>query len=468
VAYTLGGWNDPRAGKALAHLAARHAGDDYLIAAVLSSVHKDNLGEVLAGVLAAGEEKGLSEKLAGRLFGVSAALSDRQTLAPALKRVTEPSGGRYPPWQSTALAGLLDAVGRQGRSLEKLADEPMRGRIDRMVDAARRTAADGKSDVHERQAAVALLGRQPDHRADDLTLLGKLLTQQQPPALQTAALTALGRIPDEGVPAVVMPGWRGYGPNLKPQVLDLLLSRDAWRRQFLAGLEKGEIPAAHIDAGRRQRMLAHKDVAFRKRAAKLFEGGGNPDRRKVLEAYREATTLAGDRTRGKMLFAKNCAACHRLEGVGHDVGPDLAALTNKTPAYLLEEILDPNRSVDSRYVEYVAETRSGRVFTGILAAESATSITLRGQEGKDQVLLRTELEELSSTGRSLMPEGLERELSRRDLADLIAYLSSRPLPPPDGPGHGPGRVQAPDGRAGTFTLVRKQSLGRGDVGRAMP
>jgi putative heme-binding domain-containing protein len=207
---------------------------------------------------------------------------------------------------------------------------------------------------------------------------------------------------------------------------------------LLTGIEQGQVPANHLDARRRQRLLAHKDATVRGRAAKLFEGGSNPDRRKVLAAYREALTLPGDRARGKIVFAKNCAACHQLEGVGHAVGPDLAAMTNKSASYLLEEILDPNRSVDSRYVEYVAATRSGRTFTGVLAAETATSITLRGQEGKEQVLLRTELEELSSTGRSLMPEGLEKQLSRQDVADLIFYLSagSAPAPKVQAPGQG--------------------------------
>ena len=152
---------------------------------------------------------------------------------------------------------------------------------------------------------------------------------------------------------------------------------------------------------------------MRRRAAKVFEGSANADRRKVLADYADVTTMKGDAARGKAVFAKTCSVCHRLEGVGHEVGPDLAALANKSAAYLLQEILDPNRNVDSRYVEYMAQTKAGRTFNGLLAAETATSITLRGQEGKEQVLLRTDLDELSSTGKSLMPEGLEKDVRSR-------------------------------------------------------
>src|SRR5262249_25019020 len=157
--------------------------------------------------------------------------------------------------------------------------------------------------------------------------------------------------------------------------------------------------------------------------------------------YADVTSLKGDRTRGKDVFAKRCSVCHRLEGVGHEVGPDLAALANKSAAYLLQEILDPNRNVDSRYLEYVAQTKAGRTFNGLLAAETATSITLRGQEGKEQVLLRTDLEELSSNGKSLMPEGLEKDVGKPDMADLIAYLVGPGSPPKRFPGNNPTAVK---------------------------
>src|SRR5262249_10832252 len=148
------------------------------------------------------------------------------------------------------------------------------------------------------------------------------------------------------------------------------------------------------------------------------------DRRKVLDAYRAALKQPGDRARGKAVFLKNCASCHRLHGDGHEVGPDLAALASKSAEYLLTEILDPNRNVATRYVAYVATTHDGRTFTGILASETATGIVLRGQEGREHTLLRTELEKLYSTGKSLMPEGLEKTITQPEMADLLAYLTA--------------------------------------------
>jgi putative membrane-bound dehydrogenase-like protein len=427
LACSLGEWRDPRAGHPLATLAVGRPEDPYLMAAVLSSVHAENLPEVLAGVFAGAAATSPPEQLVQRLLGIATALGDKKTLPAILRRVATPREGRFARWQWAGLAGVLDALARQGKSL--LDDERMTGQIKPMLAEARRVAADEKAPESERLAVVQVLGRESTERDADLSVLAKLLVPQNPVSLQSAACDGLGRISEDRVASVLNAGWRSYTPTLKSQVLDVLLSRDAWQRELLRSIEKGDVPAAQIDAKHRQRLLAHKDERMRALSAKLFTDAASPDREKVLQDYREVTSMPGDRTRGKAVFAKTCAACHHLQDMGNEVGPDLAALSNKTPQYLLTEILAPNKNVDTRYIEYVAVTKAGRTFTGILASETATSITLKSQEGKEQVLLRGELEELQSSGKSLMPEGLEKDLSRQDLADLIAYLTGNGMRP---------------------------------------
>src|SRR5262249_9452877 len=134
--------------------------------------------------------------------------------------------------------------------------------------------------------------------------------------------------------------------------------------------------------------------------------------------------LQGDSKSGLEVFSKHCATCHKLGSVGHEVGPDLASLGDKSPQALLIAILDPNRAVEARYVNYTATTKAGLSSTSALASEPGTSVTLVGPDGKKQVILRTELDDLTSSGKSLMPEGLEKELKPQDLADLIAHVRS--------------------------------------------
>ena len=134
--------------------------------------------------------------------------------------------------------------------------------------------------------------------------------------------------------------------------------------------------------------------------------------------------MKGDPATGAAVFKKLCIACHRLGNEGVDVGPDLASLNDKSPESLLSAILDPNRALESKYAAFSIATVNGRVLSGLIASESATSVTLRRQEGKDEVLLRSDIDEMTTSGQSLMPEGLEKDLTARDLADLIAYIAT--------------------------------------------
>jgi putative heme-binding domain-containing protein len=151
--------------------------------------------------------------------------------------------------------------------------------------------------------------------------------------------------------------------------------------------------------------------------------------------------VAGDRERGRTVFARRCSGCHQLEGAGFAVGPDLAPLADKSARVLLTAILDPNRAVEDKFVNYSAITTDGQQFSGILTSETATSITLAGQEGKQQVILRGEIDELHSSKKSLMPEGLERDLSKQDLADVIAYVGGTGPKPKEFAGNRPHVIQ---------------------------
>jgi len=107
-----------------------------------------------------------------------------------------------------------------------------------------------------------------------------------------------------------------------------------------------------------------------------------------------------------------------------NVAPDISDSRVKLPAQILTDILQPNRAIDANYVSYSLNTVDGRALTGILAGETATSVTLRQQEGKTVTLLRSEIEKMQSNGVSLMPEGLEKTIPPQEMADLIAFIKN--------------------------------------------
>ena len=318
-----------------------------------------------------------------------------------------------------------------------------------MFAASRVMAVASDAPVAERVAAIRLLGRGPESK-DDVQTLSQLLSPRNPPEIQASAADTLARLRDDHVAAVMLKDWRTHGPILRTQILDSLVSRQEWLTELLAALQDGRVPPNQIDARRRQQLLSHKNEKVRTTADKIFAASSEPSRQKVLESYASAVTLPADVGRGKTLFVKRCAACHKLDGAGHAVGPDLASVGNKTPEALIVSLLDPNRAIEARYLDYIVVTEDGRQLSGMLGAETATSITLLGQEGKAVTVLRNEIEEIRNSGKSLMPEGLERDMSPQDLADVMAYVRGNGPAIKSFPGNSPAVVRAGDD--GSFRL----------------
>ncbi len=424
-AYTLGEWDDARCGTELGKLALRFAGDRFLTAAVLSSVNPKNLHATLATVLDREAGKEPPAALLESLVALASAFDDESVLGGALEKIGKAREGRYAPWQLTAFAGLLDSLDRRNVGWEKYDASKD---LAKMFDFARHAVASADASDDGRLRAVRLLGRSAEHRDRDIASLVGLLVPQASGAVQTAAVDALARIDTEAVPPALLTDWKSHGPGLRSEILDALLSRDRWVEMLLVAIESQQVPASDIDAARRQRLLGYQNDALKQRAAQLFSGTIESNRQQVLARHSEVLTMAADAQAGAAVFAKRCAVCHRLRGVGFEVGPNLAALTDYSPPALLTAMLDPNRGVEARYLDYAAVTTSGLTYTGMLADETGNSVTLRGQEGKQQTILRTELEALRSTGKSLMPEGLEKDLAPQDLANVIAYLRGAGAP----------------------------------------
>jgi putative heme-binding domain-containing protein len=193
---------------------------------------------------------------------------------------------------------------------------------------------------------------------------------------------------------------------------------------LLDEIEAGRIRTSEIDVSRSMRLTKHGDKEIRTRAAKLFASAAPADRKNVLEQYGKALSLSADANRGREVFRKNCTSCHRIGDLGVNVAPDIADSRTRTPASLLTDILDPNRAIDNNYFSYTVVTLDGKVHTGIIAAETASSITLRQQENKTLSLLRQDIEEMRSNGVSLMPVGLEKEITVEQMADLISFIKN--------------------------------------------
>jgi putative heme-binding domain-containing protein len=187
-------------------------------------------------------------------------------------------------------------------------------------------------------------------------------------------------------------------------------------------LEDKVIPTSQLDPARIQFLQAHPTPQIRQAAQDLLGGVSLARRDDAVEQYRPALEDNGDAAQGKLVFKRECSQCHKLEGVGYDLGLPLQNVKTRGGEGILIQILDPNREVNPSYLNYTVLTMDGQLITGVIQVETATSITLTRAEGESDIILRTEIDEMRSTDLSIMPEGLETKISQAEMADLLAYL----------------------------------------------
>lgn len=430
VAFALGapGMDSARAGEALARLAQMDRAVPEMQTAILSSAPQ-HLGPLLQRVVGPGASGPVAPVLMEELLGLALARNQHRALAAALQAMADDASGRYAD-RARALAALLDGLERRGRTLPQFAGDlgpearSTMPSLERLLQGARAMAGIDQAPEADRLAAIGLLARAPEQRGVDLDELGRLLDARNTRVLQQAALARLARQQDRAAADVLLATWTAQGPGLRMDVLTLLLSRTDWCRALLAAVQRGEVPAAQVGPTFQQKLLHHSDATVKKRAAELF-GTVSSDRRALLGQYAGVPRLAGDATRGMALYRQQCAACHRLRGEGNEVGPDLGTAANKDTEALLVAILDPNQAVDWRYTAYTAVTRDEREISGVMVAETANGVTLRGPGGREETLLRSDLRDFRSSKLSLMPEGLEKAFDPQAMADLLAALRGK-------------------------------------------
>lgn len=254
--------------------------------------------------------------------------------------------------------------------------------------------------------------------------LPSLLGEDTPQDVRLAAVRALSMHSDKAVAPLLMKDWRSYTPALRREVTEAMFRSPDRILVFLGEIDAKRVKPGDLDTLRTRQLLKHGQPNIRVLADKLLRDNLPADRQEVLKKYQDALSMKGDAKRGQEIFKKNCATCHRVAAVGIDVGPDIADTRTKTLSALLTDILVPNQAIDNNYVNYVLSTKDGKTLTGIVVAETASSLTLKRAEGQADVILRSQIDELQSTGVSLMPDGLEKNISVAEMADLLDFLKN--------------------------------------------
>lgn len=260
-----------------------------------------------------------------------------------------------------------------------------------------------------------------------VTLLD-VITPRTTPALSEGLFAAIGKSESTEAGIALVQRLSSLTPKARASSLRVLLSRKEWTAALVDALAVGRIPLGDLALEQKQALTAHPNRQIAAKAkAMLSRGGGlpNADRQKVIDEMLPLTKLTGNVAAGKAVFKKTCEKCHTHSGEGTKIGPDLTGMAVHPKHELLIHILDPSRSVEGNYRIYTVVTESGKVLSGLLAAESRTALELIDVEGKKHIIVRDEIDELVSSKKSLMPDGVEKQHTPQDLTDLLEFLTQR-------------------------------------------
>ncbi len=418
LALTLGEWNDPRAGDALAKIAVKAKENDTVRAAVLTSAaaHCVPLLDAISAVPVSARGR---EPYIVPLIATASAGENEADMARAFALASEANDFR-------AYVPILEALDRRQVKMAQFIDRHPSLRsageaFQKVLVSARATVADANMPAARRQSALALFNRKTD-AVDDLKMLCSLAARDPSETVRSAALSALRHQSDPLVARELIARWSDTPRTTRTQVIALLLSREQWAAPLLEAVRSGTVAANEIPAGDQQTALHSPNEKIQQLARSAFASQSNPSRGAVLAAYQSVGSLKGQPAKGAEVFSLNCAPCHHFGNLGVDVGPNLVTLSDKDAEYLVKNILDPNAMVDAGFAAYNVELKDDRSLTGLIKSESANSILLLQGGGTTERINRGDIASIQASKFSLMPEGFENSISPQQMADLIAFV----------------------------------------------
>jgi putative heme-binding domain-containing protein len=417
-AIELGHSQGDRADRELAQIASANADDRWIRAAVLSSVGPNPLGLLLHLRSEAAEHRDSEGELAlvgelGRMVAIlGRAQGEKFEVAAVLDRFKAESFD----FRAALLCGIVGTLRtRETRDAEAFG---------RAIVESVELLANRNTDLPRQLRAIRVLALDELESGSSIRLLALAEDSTLPEEIRAAAIRALAQDDNPNIASSLIGNgeWARQTPAIRETLLTSLCSHSAHHAGLLAAIESGALPASALNPQRREIFLKHKDPAIRERAEKLFSAAESGDRQKAFEDAKAALALAVNATHGSAVFKAHCATCHRLEREGVGVGPDLLDIRNQPKESILFHIVVPDAEIAPAFAAYLAETKDGRAFSGILSSETPNAVALRMPGGTEETLLRANLAKLEALPNSLMPSGLDAAMSRQDLADLIGFL----------------------------------------------
>jgi putative membrane-bound dehydrogenase-like protein len=257
-----------------------------------------------------------------------------------------------------------------------------------------------------------------------------LQTAVQVPGLRSAALRGLANYDDTKTPAVILGVYAKLTGEEKADAVVTLCSRASYAKALLDAIEAGTVPKADLGAYNARQISTLKDKSLTDKLTKVWGelNTGTAAGKASIDKYKKLLNAdylaAGDAAKGKALFTKSCATCHKLHGEGQAVGPELTGSQRGNLDYVLENVCTPNAVVPFDYKMTQFYMKDGSSVAGLVKKESKDSVTVRTVNAEVVISVK-DIDERKSTNLSIMPEGLFDVMKTEEVRDLVKYLQSK-------------------------------------------
>ncbi|OYW78232.1 MAG: hypothetical protein B7Z37_00030 [Verrucomicrobia bacterium 12-59-8] len=260
-----------------------------------------------------------------------------------------------------------------------------------------------------------------------------ILKTTNPPGLKRGILQAAAKLDDKRIPEALLLGWEQQiagDKALREDALRVMAGRKEWAQILVNFVNDWKVPTKHFTVDIVRQLSLHKDseidAAIDKHWKGLLATGPTPEKKKESERIKAVLkTGLGDADKGKIQFMGRCFICHKLFGEGGQIGPELTGYDRSNADFWLDNLFMPSMEIREGFGAYIVKTKGGQILSGLMDAQDAKGIVIKDMANNKTALKQTDIESMTASPISLMPEGLTTGMSDADLKDFFAYLMKK-------------------------------------------
>jgi putative membrane-bound dehydrogenase-like protein len=290
---------------------------------------------------------------------------------------------------------------------------------------ASKISVQGQSSIPDKTLAAYLITA-ADLKWEDWSSLCLSSLKAHSPITRAAAWQAMGRLMSDREIDVMINEYPASSNSMKAQIRDLLLTRPDACQKLLESVESGRIPKADFDLNQVARMESLGSLVLKEKAFRIWGRvqSATPEERlaEVRRLNNDLRAADGDLAKGRVLFTNHCGRCHKLNGEGNAIGPELTGANRTDRQWLLTSLVDPSGVVRKEYQSQILEMKDGRVMDVLIISQTGGLLKVIDSQGKEFQVIAGEVIDRRDSPTSLMPDGLYKLFRPQELRDLFAYL----------------------------------------------